>query len=249
MTSNEVVDRLAALPIFADVPRPELAWLVARGGLRTLETGEVLGHEGETIEWMAILLEGRVGLYMTTGGGRRKLLEAVAGHVLGVLPYSRFQRSPGTSIVDDTITMLAIHRDQFPMLIRECPSLTTALVHHMIDRARDYRSAQMTDERLHSLSRLASGLAHELNNPASAAARSARSLSARLDDAERAARELAAARLTDAQLEAIDGVRSTCNGPSRLRTALDLPACSASTRTARLVHQEHNLCVVARLRH
>ena len=68
----------------------------------------------------------------------------------------------------------------------------------MIDRARAIRTAELNDDRLQSLGRVASGLAHELNNPASAATRFAQSLTTLLTEAEDAARGLAAARLSDA---------------------------------------------------
>jgi signal transduction histidine kinase len=91
----------------------------------------------------------------------------------------------------------------------------------MLDRSRDIRTGEMNEDRLQSIGRVASGLAHELNNPASAATRHARSLAALLTDAEDAARGLAAARLSDAQLEAVDAVRSVCEGPLPTRSALD----------------------------
>ena len=94
--------------------------------------------------------------------------------------------------------------------MRDCPELTTALVHNMIDRARDYRTAQLQDERMQSLGRLAAGLAHELNNPASGASSHARSLVPLLDDLQAASAALARARLTDEQLERIDSLRSMC---------------------------------------
>jgi len=61
-----------------------------------------------------------------------------------------------------------------------------------------------------SLGKLAAGLAHELNNPASAAVRSAKTLTESLAAAETAAMRLGAARLSDAQLAAIDAVRALC---------------------------------------
>jgi signal transduction histidine kinase len=91
----------------------------------------------------------------------------------------------------------------------------------MLDRSRDYRTAQLNDDRLQSLSRLASGFAHELNNPAAAATRTAHSLPALLDEEAQAARELAAARLTDDQLATIDALRSECNRLTRLLSALE----------------------------
>ncbi|MGE5813651.1 MAG: sensor histidine kinase, partial [Acidobacteriota bacterium] len=61
-----------------------------------------------------------------------------------------------------------------------------------------------------SLGRLSAGLAHELNNPASAIERSASLLEARLEDAERATRAFGASRLTDAQLAEVDAIRHSC---------------------------------------
>ncbi len=221
MPPESVVDQLAALPLFESVPRHELEWLAAHGEVRAFGAGATLRHTSEVVDEMSILIAGRVALQVDKGGGTRKLLEAGAGQVLGVLPYSRFQRAPGTTIFEDDTTALVLHQRHFPTLTREYPGLTTALVHVMLDRARDYRSAQLNDDRLQSLSRLASGFAHELNNPAAAAARTARSLVGLLDEEERAARELAAARLSDDQLAVVDAIRSECGRTAPPRTALE----------------------------
>lgn len=61
-----------------------------------------------------------------------------------------------------------------------------------------------------SLGRLAAGLAHELNNPASAVVRGAKLLMEGLADAEAAARKLGGADLTPDQLTAVSAVRATC---------------------------------------
>lgn len=221
MQPESVVDRLAALPLFQSVPRREIEWLVERGELRTLVEGTTVNADGVPIDEMWILLAGRAGLHLQRGGGSRKLMEAGAGQVLGILPYSRLQRSPGTVIIEEAITAVVLHRRHFPVLMRDHLELTTALVHHMLDRSRDYRSVQLNDDRLESLSRLASGFAHELNNPASAATRTAQSLVDLLDEQERSARELARARLSDAHLEAVDALRTECRHTARPRTALE----------------------------
>jgi signal transduction histidine kinase len=84
------------------------------------------------------------------------------------------------------------------------------LVHVMLDRARRFTSTDLRDEKTISLGKLAAGLAHELNNPASAAVRDAKSLAGALNAAEEAARGLGAAGLTGSQMAELDAVRDFC---------------------------------------
>jgi signal transduction histidine kinase len=222
MQPEIAVDRLAALPLLKSVPRNELAWLVEHGEVRTLASGSAMVANGAPIDEMWIVLDGRAGLYISKAGAQRKQMDAGAGQVLGVLPYSRFHRAPGTVIIEEELTAVVLHRRHFPTLMRDHPELTTALVHLMLDRARDYHSVQLNDERQESLSRLASGFAHELNNPASAAARTAQSLVDLLDEQERSARALAGARLNDIQLAAVDAIRNDCSRTVLSRSALEV---------------------------
>lgn len=218
--SDSLVDRLAALSIFEEVPRPEIEWLAARGESRTLPVGSPL-RDASPADEMLIVLSGRLALYVPKAGGSRKLMEGVPGQVVGTMPYSRFQRVAGTVLVEEPATLFALHQRHFATMIQDAPALTTALVHYMLDRARAFRTAQLNDERLESLSRLASGFAHELNNPASAASRTAQLLSGLVGEEERAARDLAAARLSDDHLAALDAVRHECGRSARPRTALE----------------------------
>src|SRR6185312_16825659 len=100
--------------------------------------------------------------------------------------------------------ILAVHRDHLRAMASECYEITSVLVHVMVDRARVFTSSDLHDEKMVSLGKLSAGLAHELNNPASAIERSAALLESRLDDSEQASRALGAAHLTDAQFAAID---------------------------------------------
>ena len=77
-------------------------------------------------------------------------------------------------------------------MIRECHELTAVLVHVMLDRARVFKSSELLDEKMASLGRLAAGLAHELNNPASAVARSAKTLVSQLGALDDATQRFAA---------------------------------------------------------
>ena len=132
------------------------------------------------------------------------------GDVTGVLPYSRLLSPPGDAVAQEPSTILAVHRDLLPAMIHECHEITSILVHTMLDRSRVFTSSDLHDEKIVSLGKLSAGLAHELNNPASAIERSAALLEDRLEDAERTTRALGAFRLIDAQLAAVDAVREAC---------------------------------------
>ena len=114
-------------------------------------------------------------------------------------------------------------------MIRECHEVTSILVHTMVDRARAFTSSDLHDEKMVSLGKLSAGLAHELNNPASAIERSAALLEDRLEEAERATRALGAARLTDAQLAAVDAVRDVVPRDARC-TACGRPSSRPNAR-------------------
>src|SRR5207253_5321147 len=122
-----------------------------------------------------------------------------------VMPlFSLLVSLPADSVAQEPSEILAMPHSDLGAMIRDCHEITSILVHKMLDRSRDFTSGGLHDEKMVSLGKLSAGLAHELNNPASAIERSAALLEDRLDDAEQAARALSGSRLTDAQLAAVD---------------------------------------------
>ncbi len=192
------------------MPPEELAWVAAHGYVRRFEIGDILARNGAPIEGFHVLFSGYFVIYVDRGEGRHKVLEWRAGDVSGQLPYSRMKVSPGDVVIEEPSEILTVPREDLPELIRACPELTAALVHVMLDRARSFTSSDLHDEKMKSLGRLAAGLAHELNNPASAVVRTAKSLAEGLAEAEEAWRALGAARLTPPQRAAVDAVRDAC---------------------------------------
>jgi len=192
-----VLERLAAHKTLGGVPRSELEWLAAHGRVQNYEVGQVIVPPGETVVDMVIIFEGHATIYIDRGSGRRKFMEWRGGDVTGMLPYSRMQRAPGSSMIEEASTGLIINKDCFPEMIRECPHVTEILVHKMIDRARQFTSTDWQDEKMMSLGKLSAGLAHEMNNPASAIARAAKNLEEGLTESEDAGYALGAMRLPD----------------------------------------------------
>src|ERR1044072_8906762 len=173
MEQADLVDQLAAHKAFDSTPREELAWLVSHGSIRKLDADGVLSQKGSTVEYLFVVIPGRTALFLDRGAGRHKLAEWRAGDVTGTLPYSRLTSPPANTVAQGPAAVLAVARDHFPELIRECASLTSMLVHTMVDRSRSFTSSALHDEKMVSLGKLSAGLAHELNNPASAISRRA----------------------------------------------------------------------------
>jgi len=210
MKPPDLVERLASHRTLGSAPREQLEWLAARGALRQFVAGEPLGKVGEPLRSLWVVLSGRMSIEIDRGAGPRKVMTWRGGDVTGSLPYSRLTAPPGNSSAEEDSEVLEVPSDHFPEMIVRCHELTAILVHVMLDRARRFTSSDLHDEKMLSLGRLAAGLAHELNNPASAVARSAKELSARLFETEASALALGAQRLTAEQLGEIARVRTLC---------------------------------------
>lgn len=208
--ADNVLARLAQHRSLGGAPREEHEWLVRNGELETHEVGAVVTKKGEHARNLIVLLSGHIVIRTDRGAGAHKIFEWRAGDVGGIMPYGRGASPPGDAVVEERMEALAIPKERFPEMIRECPVVTATLVHAMLDRARMFTSSGLRDEKLISLGKLASGIAHELNNPASAVVRSSKMLVESLEASEEAARRVSAAHLSDAQLAAIDDVRDQC---------------------------------------
>jgi signal transduction histidine kinase len=221
MADTTLLDRLARHRALGPAPASEREWLAGHGVLRTIPRGKVFLPKGGPATDLHVYLSGRLVIRVDRGAGSHKIIEWRGGDVGGVLPYSRGASPPYDAVAEEQLEVLLVDRRWFPDLIRDCPAITAILVHSMLDRARQFTSSDLRDDKLLSLGRLAAGLAHELNNPASAAVRGAKMLAESQAAAEDAARRLGAARLSPAQLAAIDAVREPCRAPGPTLSALD----------------------------
>ncbi len=205
-----LVDRLAALPNLAEIPREELEWLVAHGIFEVREPGVVIGRKGRPIEFLWVILSGSIQVTVDRGSGPRRVMEWRAGEVSGKLPYSRMTSPPGNNFIAERAEILAVPVILFPEMVNRCPAFTAYTVHLMLDRARSFNASDLHDEKMISLGRLAAGLAHELNNPASATVRGAAHLLSSLAEADAASMALGAAHPPAEAFETIQRARAAC---------------------------------------
>ena len=108
--------------------------------------------------------------------GDSVVLPIPAGSVTGTLPFSRMKTFTlsGRAVTD--VHLLRYPASLFPELVQKSPELATRLVGLMSDRIRETTRFEQQRDRLAGLGKLSAGLAHELNNPASAAKRASSQL-------------------------------------------------------------------------
>ena len=91
-------------------------------------------------------------------------------------------------------------------MIQECHELTERLVHTMTNRVRDYITSQQQSEKLMALGKISAGLAHELNNPASAVVRSSMELKKNLSTVTDKFKKVMSVSLSVDQVTALDHI-------------------------------------------
>src|ERR1039458_9704038 len=149
---------------------------------------------------MILILKGEIHVRRHSGGPM-ELFIGRAGQMTGLLPFSRMKTSGGQGFAISPVWALLIHKSLFPEMLAAIPSMTQRVVSTLLDRVREVTRIEQQAGKLAALGQLAGNLAHELNNPASAAQRAAATLLTAFR-ANRSNRiKLIALRLTEEQME------------------------------------------------
>jgi len=194
---------LLRIPAFADLPDDQIEWFLSQSQELNLKAGEPYTRQGDPADAMFVILEGEAQGRGEISGDTVTFTVA-AGSVNGVLPFSRMKQfTVSVRVVKDS-RILRFPATLFPDLVHKMPELTKRLVGMMTDRVREVTRMEQQRDRLAGLGKLSAGLAHELNNPASAAKRAAAQLRAILKKIRDASLELGRRDLTPAQKAEIE---------------------------------------------
>lgn len=194
---------LLRFPAFADLPEDQIAWFLSQSREANLKAGEIYAKQGDPPDAMFVLLQGEFE-WRGESGGETFAIPGKVGDVTGALPFSRMKQFTvtGRALTDGRI--LRFPAALFPELIQKMPELAKRLVGVLADRVRETTRLEQQRDRLAGLGKLSAGLAHELNNPASAAKRAAAQLRETLKRIKDASHELGRRELTPTQKAEIE---------------------------------------------
>lgn len=204
---------LSAIEELKGLTLEELRWIADAGAERSVPDGELIFSQGAPPCHLLFILDGEIAIKRHTSS-LVTVFTGRSGRITGKTPFSRIRKWNADGRASGNVRLLEIHEDQFPALLAAIPSMTERIVRVLIDRNREYTRAEEQIGKLAALSKLAGNLAHELNNPASAARSASLALSqdsefAGSDVRYRLGSQLPDQTVLDRYLEVLNAIRAS----------------------------------------
>ncbi len=171
----ELLQALKSIHSLQGLEEHEYLWLATHGTEYSVPNGETLFHEGDPATEMSIVLRGEIHV-RREHGGPSALFVGRSGQITGLMPFSRMKTYGGLGYAVADVWALQFDKNLFDEMLRAIPSMGQRSVAVLLDRVREVTRMEQQTEKLAALGKLAGNLAHELNNPASAAQRAASGL-------------------------------------------------------------------------
>jgi len=160
-------------PLFEGLSDQELQHLVDNAEPVSLRSGEPLMKQGEAGNSAYVVISGGFEIQKQSGPSVIRIDVRNPGEIIGEMALlSNAPRSATVVALCDSET-LKISQEAFENLLATSPSATMAVLHWVMARLSQNESLLHQQEKMAALGTMSAGLAHELNNPAAAAQRSA----------------------------------------------------------------------------
>ena len=185
MTERLGAGALRQLFLFEKLSDEQLAWLAERGEVRSYPAGVTVYAAGEPATCLFVLLEGTLSLSVRAGGAEVEMVRtdyrgAYAGAFFAYLDLPSARSYSSTLRAVTGCRFWELPASDFGWALREWFPMATHLLQGFATQGAATQEMVSTRERLVALGTVTAGLTHELNNPATAAARATATLQERL---------------------------------------------------------------------
>lgn len=188
------------------LPDSDLQWIVDHSEYLEFAAGDQLFDVGSPVNHMQLMLSGSYRLYLPQGGEERDMGIFEAPSITGLLPFSRMTTARARGVALAPVQALQLHKDHFIEMVNVSYPMVQQLVGAMSNRIREFTHNRVQSEKLMSLGKLSAGLAHELNNPASAIVRSVEELYSRLHSSPEQFKEVITMQITPEETDGINEI-------------------------------------------
>jgi len=171
-------DFLRKIQLFSGLSGEDLSRLCGMVKEVRLRAGEDLFEEGSHGDLAYVIMEGQIEITKLSDGTNVLLAVRGAGELIGEMALLEDAPRMASARATSECRLLAIAQEQLEELFSSCPSSARAMLRTVTRRLRETESMLRQKEKMAQLGTLAAGMAHELNNPASAVQRGAVQLAA-----------------------------------------------------------------------
>lgn len=215
------IEFLRHVPLFAELSEADLDWLSEQAEPISLKAGEVLLEEGSPGKDAYIVLDGEFEVVKKSDVQNIVIALREPGEVIGEMAL--LDQSPRMATVRALrdSRLLKIRGEIFQQLLAQRSSSAMAILRTVSKRLRQNEALLRQNEKMAALGTLSAGLAHELNNPASAVRRSADQLQSALLVWAELFLEFNTLNLTAVQIKIIHGLKEEIETRSAAPLALD----------------------------
>ena len=193
---------LRPVDLFDDIDDAALAEWAAVAEWRTADSDEVVIPGDEPSKGLWCLLEGSLQTFVRDGERLEPVGHQDAPTWIGAVPTLTETPITARMVALTAVRLALIPAPEFRRLALAQPAVHRRIMRQVRPVVARFAAIQQNHERLAALGTMAAGLAHELNNPAAAAQRSAADLAEALDVIGAAIRQF-----TDAGIEREDAAR------------------------------------------